>query len=72
MHTKSVKIGCTVYHSHFSAIVDTLLSSQISFLFHVFLLVVAKCTATLIIFSVQLLNRGTWEKIFYPELTTFF
>lgn len=49
MHTKSVKIGCTVYHSHFSAIEDTLLSSQISFLFDVyFLLVVAKCTATLI------------------------
>ena len=48
MHTQSVQIGSTVYHSHFSAILDTLLSSQISFLFHVFLLVVAKCTATLI------------------------
>ena len=48
MHTNIVKIAFTIYHSHVSAIVDTLLSSQISFLFHVFLLVVAKCTATLI------------------------
>ena len=48
MHTQSVQIGSTVYHSHFSAILDALLSSQMSFLFHVFLLVVAKCTATLI------------------------
>ena len=38
MHTKSVQNGSTVYHSHFSAIVDTLLSSQISFFFMYFFL----------------------------------
>ena len=71
MHTKSVKTACTIYHSPFSAIVDTLLSSQISFLFHAFLLVVAKCTATLITFSVQLLKPSTWEKIFIPTHNIF-
>ena len=71
MHTKSVQIGSTVYHSHFSAIVDTLLSSQISFFFSC----ISSCSRKMycnINLTVQLLKPGHSGEDFLSRLTTFF